>query len=194
MRLFFASFLSPEITEAYDAIVAGVVSDVPDTIRPVPSGTQHLTMVFLGDVADSDLPACMQVLECVRKIEPFGFTISQPRVLFSRRSPRLVCVDLASKGARVALVQERLHEEISDRLRNSIARPKPPHITLARFRKHASRDAARRVVESISQRDDPTRIRFERLVKVQLVKSTLTPKGPVYESVGEARLSGGVRS
>jgi 2'-5' RNA ligase len=187
MRLFLASFLSLENTAAYESLVADVIADVPDTIRPVPSRTQHLTIVFLGDVADADLSTCLQILECVREIDAFSFALSPPRILFSRRSPRLICADLASESESVAMLQMHLYRELSDRLQASLTRPKPPHVTLARFRKHANREAARRVIESLSKKDDPTTVRTDRLAKVQLVKSTLTPKGPVYESIGESK-------
>jgi len=187
MRLFLASFLSSENTQAYDSLVAGVISDAPDTIRPVPPGTQHLTIVFLGDVADDDVPGCLQALESVREIDAFSFALSTPRIMFARRSPRLVCVDLASESERVSALQKHLHRELSERLSTPITPPKPSHITLARFRKNASREAARRVAESFTIRDGTSGVRADHLTKVQLVKSTLTPKGPIYESVGESR-------
>lgn len=181
MRLFVASFLSPENMEAYDSLVADVISDVPGTIRPVPSRTQHLTMVFLGDVAEADRPNCVQALECVREIETFRFTLGPARVLFSRRSPRLVCVDLVAESARVASVQQRLYERLSVLLHTPIARPKPPHVTLARFGKRARREAADRVIESFSRKAEAIRTRIDHLTEVQLVQSTLTPDGPVYD-------------
>ena len=187
MRLFYASFLGPENAKSYDSLVAGVISCVPDTIRPVPPGTQHLTIAFLGDVADGDVPTCLQVLETASEIDAFSFTLSPPRILFARRSPRLVCVDLASESERVSMLQKHLYKGLSDRLPAPITPPKLPHITLARFRKNASREATRRVIESFSQRDEPSVTRTDYLIEVQLVRSTLTPKGPIYESIGESR-------
>jgi 2'-5' RNA ligase len=187
MRLFLASFLSPENTESYDSLVARAISEVPDTIRPVPPGTQHLTIVFLGDVREADLPACFEVLETTREIEAFGFLLSPPRILFARRTPRLVCVDLASESERVSRLQEHLYRGLSVRLPTPIAPPKPPHVTLARFRKNVNREAARRVAESLSRGDERSQVRSDRLATVQLVRSTLTPKGPVYESIGESK-------
>ena len=187
MRLFLASFLSPENTESYDSLVSRVISDVPEAIRPVPPRTQHLTIVFLGDVADADVPTCLQVLESVSEIDGFSFTLGVPRILFSRRSPRLVRVDLASESDRVSTLQKHLYRGLSERLSMPITPPKPPHVTLARFRKNASRETARRVAESFSQQDDTSAVRTDRLTTVQLVESVLTPGGPIYESIGESR-------
>ena len=183
MRLFLASFLSPDNREFYDSLVSDVISDVPDTLRPVPRDTQHLTMVFLGDIADTDLHGCVQALEAVGGIVAIRFALGPPRIMFARRSPRLVCVDLTSGVERVSALQKRLHINLSERLPTPITPPKPPHITLARFRKNANREAARRVAASLAQRIDPPASRSDQLTRVQLVKSTLTPSGPVYEGV-----------
>ena len=187
MRLFLASFLSPEIAEAYESLIAEMASDVPGTIRSVPSGTLHLTIVFLGDVAEAGLSTCFRVLEHVKEFGSFDFTLSPPRIIYSHRSPRLVCVDVASGSQHVAMLQRSLHERLSETLQMSIDRPKPPHVTLARFSRHANRQVGCRAAESLSRRFDSTRIRSDRLTEVHLVKSTLTPEGPIYESIGESK-------
>lgn len=188
MRLFVASFLSADNLECYESVVSGLISDVPDTIRPVPPGTQHLTIVFLGDVQVDDLPTCEEVLESVREIDAVPFTLTPPRILYARRSPRLVCVDLATEKERVFAFQTLLFERLAQRLPTRITRPKPPHITLARFRRRVRREAASQVSESISKRHDSSVIRKDVLTEVQLVRSTLTPDGPIYEGIGRAKL------
>ena len=187
MRLFLASFLNPEIAAAYESLIAEMASDVPGAIRSVPSGTLHLTIVFIGNVAEANLSTCFRVLEHVKEFEALDYTLSPPRILYSHRSPRLVCVDVATGSQRIAMLQRSLHERLSDTLQMSITRPKPPHVTLARFSKHANRQVGSRAAESLSRRFDATRIRPDRLTGVQLVKSTLTPEGPIYESIGESK-------
>ena len=187
MRLFLASFLSPEIAGTYESLVAEVVSDVPGAIRPVPSGTLHLTIVFIGDLADTDRSTCLRALEHVKEFDSFKYTLGPPRILSSRRSPRLVCIDVEMGGQRIAALQRSLHERLSNDLATPIARPKPPHVTLARFAKRPGHEAARRVDESLSRRFDSTTIRSDCLKGVQLVRSTLTPQGPIYESIGESK-------
>ena len=92
MRLFLASFLSPEIAETYQSLIAEMASDVPGTIRSVPSGTLHLTIVFLGNVAEANLSTCFRALDHVKEFGSFDFTLGPPRILYSHRSPRLLCV------------------------------------------------------------------------------------------------------
>jgi 2'-5' RNA ligase len=186
MRLFLASFLGPDNQQSYGAWVGDLGSEVPDTLRPVPEGSQHLTMVFLGDVANDDVPLCLDVLQAVSGFDPVPFTLARPRILFSRRSPRLICADLESGGREVAALQRRLHRELTARLGTPITPPKPPHVTLARFRKRIPAGAARGVSDSLQSRVDTPSLREDRLTQVHLVKSTLTPAGPIYESIGVA--------
>jgi 2'-5' RNA ligase len=183
MRLFLASFLCQQNQVAYDSFVMALIGDVPDTLRPVPAGTQHVTMVFLGDVADAEVPTCLRGLEGVEGFDPVPFTLGTPRVLFARRSPRLLCVDLASGSRDVSALQKHLHRELSSRLQSRLPPPRPPHITIARFRKTARREAAREVNDCILRRGEPSASRSDQLTHVHLVKSTLTPEGPIYESI-----------
>jgi 2'-5' RNA ligase len=184
MRLFLASFLAPDNQQAYEALVGDLRAEVPDTLRPVPDGTQHLTMVFLGDVVDRDVPSCLDVLRGSAGFDPIPFTLGKPRILFSRRSPRLICVDLESGAQEVCALQRQLHQELTARLGTTITPPRPPHVTLARFRKRTAGGAARRVSDSMRRRAEASSMREDRLTQVHLVKSELTPAGPVYESIG----------
>jgi 2'-5' RNA ligase len=63
-------------------------------------------------------------------------------------------------------------------------------VTLARFKKNASRDAGRGVADLLSQRKDASRTMTDLVNRAQLVKSTLTPQGPIYTTVKESLLTG----
>ena len=190
MRLFYASFLSSENMQAYESLVAGVVADVPNGLRSIPERTHHLTLAFVGEVADGDVGKCLQALEFAGEFSAFRFSLDRPRILYSRRSPRLVCAGLSNGSDRVSMVQKRLHEEYLGRFPDSDVRVKPPHVTLARFKKHAHRETAQKVADALSRRDGPSPGKTDSLTRVQLVKSVLTRTGPIYESLGESRLSG----
>ena len=103
--------------------------------------------------------------------------------------PAPLKADLSKGNVRVAELQELMRTELLKRLPQLDIRPKPPHVTLARFKKNASRDASRKVANLLSQREDPPRAMTDFLDRVHLVKSTLTPESPIYETVKESLLS-----
>jgi 2'-5' RNA ligase len=191
VRLFYASFLAPENMSVYESLVAGLRDEVPRALRPLPARTHHLTLAFLGDVADGDVDKCLAVLDAATGSPASTFTLGQPRILYGRGRPRLICADLGEGGEHVSRLQQFLCDEILQALPSLDLRPKPPHVTLARFSKKANRQTARKVEEALARQEDAKPTRTDRLVTVQLVKSSLTPTGPIYESLGEATLSSG---
>jgi 2'-5' RNA ligase len=190
MRLFYASFLSEKNRAACESLVARVSSDVPRSLRPVPRGSHHLTHAFLGEVAEGEVEGLVALLEELREIPAFAFRLAAPTILMGRGSPRLVKVDLQEGGEQVVRLQERLRAGLLERDPSLAGRPKPPHVTIARFPRGARRGLARRVEESMARQREALRFEDDRLSRVDLVKSTLAPSGPVYESVGEVRLAG----
>ena len=71
------------------------------------------------------------------------------------------------------------------------SRPKHPHVTLARFKKNATREISRRVEDLLARKEELRQTRTDHLARVELVKSTLTRTGPLYETIADAVLSGG---
>jgi len=190
MRLFIASFLRPENIEAYQSMIDQLVAEASGTLRSVPPGTQHLTLGFLGEIPEQDLAECRGAMAVVESLRAIPISLDPPLILSARKSPRLLKADVSQGAKRVSELQRLLCAELLKRLPQLDIRPKPPHVTLARFKKNASRDAGRKVADLLSRREDASRTMTDLLDRVQLVKSTLTPQGPIYETVGESLLSG----
>ena len=101
----------------------------------------------------------------------------------SAGKPRLICADLVKGATEVARLTEGLctgARSISPDLRPSRA----PHVTLARFRKHATRSDAEAVSSSLSHVES----RVDRVMAVRIVASVRTPSGPLYTTMGEMPL------
>ena len=189
MRLFYAAFLSQENKLAYQALVDRVMSDAPGALRPIPPGSHHLTLAFLGEIADNDVDRCLKVLDSVQGTAAASFELEPPRILYGRGQPRLVHAALGEGADEVSRLQGLLCDELRRVLPALDLRPKPPHITLARFNRKANRQTAGKVEEALSRHFDSGQTLSDELSSVSLVKSSLTPSGPIYESLGKASLS-----
>ena len=188
MRLFYASFLSSENVSFYESLVAGLMAEVPGALRPVPAKSQHLTLAFIGETSEQDVDKCVDVLAVVKRFGPISISLDPPRILSSRKWPRLICTDLLDGAEQVAALQKDLCAAFAKHFPDSDLRPKPPHVTLARFNRKADRHTGQRVVDALSRREDSQQARADDLSRVHLVKSTLTPTGPLYKSLSEAAL------
>lgn len=172
----------------YESLVDHLRAQVPGALRPIPARTHHLTLAFLGEIAEGDVDKCLAVLESAESTSAASFSLGPPRILYGRGQPRLICADLVEGAEQVSELQTVLCRELLRVFPSLSVRPKPPHVTLARFGKRANRQQARGVEEALSRQQEPGRSLTDRLLSVQLVKSSLTPAGPIYESLGEAQL------
>ena len=188
MRLFYASFLSSENMVAYEALVAEVSAAIPKVLRPIPPKTHHLTMAFLGELDRQDLDGCLEALEAVEESPAIDYSLAEPRILFARRTPRLICTDATDGAEQITSVQRKLRAAFVQRFPSFRLRVQSPHITLARFKRNAHPRSAKRVSEALSVLDESRLPRADRLESVHLVQSTLTSSGPVYESLGKVGL------
>ena len=189
MRLFYASFLDSENMRAYETLVASISAAVPNVIRPIPRRTHHLTMAFIGEIDDRDLDRCLQALEPIAGSQAFDYSLGSPRILYARRSPRLICVDVERGAEMIDSLQAVLRESILQRFPRSQIRAQNPHVTLARFKRNARPQSATGVSEALQAQPVPVLSQSDRLVSIHLVRSSLTSSGPVYESLGEVKLA-----
>lgn len=190
MRLFYAAYLSRENMEAYQALVDRLIEGAPSVLRSVPHRSHHLTLAFLGEIGEVDLDRCSDALGTLEELEAFPLTLGPPGLLMGRGRPRLIRVGITSGEDLVHRVQTSLISYVTDAIPTLDTRSKPPHITLARFNKSAGKAQTRAIRSALETQTAsllPTRDQFS---TVQLVKSSLSPSGPIYETLREVRLSG----
>ncbi|MGB5294241.1 MAG: RNA 2',3'-cyclic phosphodiesterase [Thermoanaerobaculia bacterium] len=191
MRLFFATFLSQENVAAYQALVDRLISEVPDSLRPIPPASHHLTLAFLGELSEWDVENCRAGFTAAEELAAFSFSLEPPRILMGRGQPRLICADVGVGRKQVSEAQAALVAHLGRSLPSLKVRPKPPHVNLARFKKNARRSEAARIEGAMTRHYDNSHAWEDRFAEIHLVKSSLTPAGPIYETVQKAQLSTG---
>jgi 2'-5' RNA ligase len=174
--------------DSYQALVARLIREVPGVLRSIPQRTHHLTLAFLGEIAESDVDMCSASLDSLKRVETFGYSLAPPTILMGRGRPRLIRVSVTDGMDLVRNVQTTLISRVSEQLPSLDSRSKPPHITLARFKKTAKRSQARQVETAIERNETPLQVQ-DHFSRVQLVKSDLTPSGPIYETLCEVHLA-----
>ena len=118
----------------------------------------------------------------------FEFSLQEPCILMGRGRPRLIHAGTSAGREAIQEIQRQLAAAVGQSIPHLDLRPKPPHVTLARFHKRAAKPQARAVERTLAQVDSATLPAADRFTTVELVTSTLTPDGPVYRTVGETRL------
>lgn len=183
MRLFIALPLGREAENCLGRIIDDL-RPYGEAVKWVAPQNIHLTVRFLGDTEEQRVPKVQELLDKVSSEHNIVETsigrlgafpnLRRPRVLWAGINGN---VEMLEKLARqVELGVRKLHfEEESKGFK--------PHLTLGRIRRPQELERLIARMESFTM--DPLPIRLDRIV---LFKSTLTPKGPIYERLHEAML------
>ncbi len=171
MRLFVAIDLE-EIGEYASRLKAEIKED-----GIVPAAGTHLTLKFLGEVSEERANA---VRERLREINFSPFEISTAGIGFFPDEKRIRVVWLGIKeNKEVGRLQESVEEKLAEfGFRKDHAFH--PHITLARVKFVRDREGFLKRIMSLK-----TEERTARVKSFALFRSTLTPRGPVYDVVEE---------
>ncbi len=175
VRLFIALEISDEVKEKIRGIRQVLLSSRA-RISVVNPDILHLTLKFLGEVGENRVGEISDAIQPIR-FEPFDFAVGKVSANNPRR-PRVIWCKVIDHGESVAL-NRRIEEALEPLGFPKEGRAFTPHITLARVKEYDP--TLLPVLESLKDAE------FGRsLVEgFALKKSTLTPKGPIYESLLE---------
>jgi RNA 2',3'-cyclic 3'-phosphodiesterase len=182
-------FIALDLPEAVrDGIAAWGKAEPNDpALRPVARESLHITLVFLGYVADREIERLGEIVAETKVPAPLvrlGDPVAKP----TPRRPRLLALPADSPGT-VALqgaLQERL---VAERLYKPEKRPFWPHVTIARVKSEGRGSKRPRPVER-----QPRRLPSELLspihgVRMTLYRSELQPRGAHYIPLAQVELS-----
>ncbi len=183
LRIFIAvdvedPLLLSRLERVKDALVA---TGAP--MKPVETGNLHITLRFIGEVprglAEDIARTVLEKLE----FREFEVELKGLGAFPSPARPRVVWVGVGEGSEELA----RLHREIEEGLRRLGIPPEReefvPHVTLARLKGSRNIHAVARLIQEY---EDYVFGRMK-VQAVRLKKSTLTPRGPIYETLWEVK-------
>lgn len=183
------SFIAVEVAdEQILARIGSVLQDLVATradLKPVGPDNMHFTLHFLGNVETSRLAELNSILQ---EIDVPVFDVQLKGLgCFSPNRPRVVWVGVTSGANQIIQIQGFLGARLREHRFPVEGREFSPHLTVARVRSGANRLQLLRVI------DDNASLDFGRLhvTAVKLKKSTLTPRGPIYEDLAVKNLTEG---
>ena len=183
LRLFVAVTLPSEAREAIARLIHALRAADVSGLRLVNPEGVHLTLKFLGNVDRSLLPALADALDAAGEgAAPFALQLSGVGAFPNPRSPRVLWAGVLGDTLSLAALAHRVDEASSTLGFSRERRPFSPHLTLARVRESASaheRQHSASIIKDIGLA--PTQP-FS-VQAFHLVRSTLTPSGPIYETV-----------
>jgi len=174
VRLFVAISLTPELLEAFSALLQELRPLAP-LAKFVPAENLHLTLKFLGEVAPSQLDALRTTLSAIHSVRPVTLEFHALEFSPNERHARVLWAPAESSS-----VLKSLAEDIDHALHQlgllSENRPFKAHLTLARFYKPGLPPKFRATVAENAARS------FGSLTTAEfhLMESKLKPTGAEY--------------
>lgn len=188
MRTFLAIELPPEIKDALSRIQGQLKSSGADVKWVLPQNI-HLTLKFLGEIDDKRLEKVIEIVDdAVKDKNPFRMRVSSlgafPKISF----PRVIWIGIDKGDKEIKEIARELEEKIAQVGIPKEDRPFSSHITIGRTRSTLNREGLVQGLEKLAGNFEGENLEFT-VTKITLFKSTLTPKGPVYEVIKEANLA-----
>ena len=146
----------------------------------------HLTLRFLGEIDPARLESLAQAVStAVAEFAPFNLTVESLGFFGSQKRPRVIWLGLSASQQLSALARE-VESAVEEAGFGRADKPFKAHLTLARLKRPP---ASAPDWESI-RTGLPSSWPEWKVTRVEIIKSTLTPSGPIYETLASCPLEG----
>ncbi len=156
-------------------------------LRIVRPDNVHLTLRFLGDIRRSAIgPICDAVSRVARRHRPFSVELGEAGLFPPRGAPRVFWVGLAGDLDSLTSFHRDVEDSLGELGFERDRRGFRPHLTVARIRNSSPKEDRDSLLEAVRSAG-PIQGRID-VDAVHLIRSTLTPEGPIYERIASIRL------
>ena len=189
VRTFIAVLIPNVARQALAECIQQLSGLAPQGVRWVDPEGIHLTLRFLGDIPVErveDVLAAQGVAACCH--EPFSLQLCGLGMFPNSDRPRVLWAGVSSDMDALRLLQQEVEAQLERVGFPRDRRPFAPHLTLGRIRNRASSAERKRIAAATGSvalgNAEPWLVE-----ESHLIRSTLTPQGAIYTSLGAARLS-----
>lgn len=183
MRTFIAIELDKEIKKALSKIQDELKTTQADVKWVAPENI-HLTLKFLGEIEENKIPKISQILKDIsNQTKPFTIALSELGAFPGLKYPRVVWIGIAEGKAELLKLAELIEARLVQLKFPKEKRGFSAHFTLGRFRTGKNKDVLSQKLNTIKVPG----LRQE-IKSIALFKSTLSPKGPLYDKINEEKL------
>lgn len=191
MRLFLAVDLDDEARRAIAAEQTRLLAAVGEEgrIRRVRPDQMHVTLVFLGDVADEEATATVEA--CGRPVDaqPFDVVFAGVGVFPPRGAPRALWIGVDAGAADLTALQQEMAARVAPFGHAEAGGAFEPHVTLGRWRRSRPSDRGRAV--ALAPRTPTARCRVDHVTLYRSELPSAQHAGPAYTALAHATLTRG---
>ena len=184
IRTFIAIKLAPEIISK----ISGVQEELKKSgaeVRWVKPENIHLTLKFLGHITPEKVEKVkITTREIMKPFAPFEISVSGLGAFPKISYPRVIWMGIDEGKEELKRITSSIEENLVKMGFAKKKRPFSPHLTLGRVKSSKGRE---RLIEAFTK-FTVSNLGNMRVTKISLIKSELTPQGPVYTTLEEIDL------
>jgi RNA 2',3'-cyclic 3'-phosphodiesterase len=189
MRTFIAVELPPRVKARAAELIKQLRAAAAD-VNWVHPEQMHLTLKFLGDVPDTEVPdICRVVREVAARFEPFEVICRGAGAFPDIQRPRTVWIGITDGGEELRRLQAALDEDLQAKL--GIAREHRgfhPHLTIGRVKRESS--GGEGVLGGLLAQQAQFDADLAVVDELVTFASFLARRGPTHEALDHAELGG----
>ena len=175
IRTFVAIEMPEDVRQGFKEVQA-TLRQADAHVKWVEPHNIHLTLKFLGDIGEDQLERLFQgVVEAAQEFSPFQISLSRLGGFPNLKRPRVIWIGIEEGKENLSQLQKKLEDSICQQGFSREDRKFSPHLTIGRVKSPRGVDDLVTIIKetpfeshSIGMRD------------VVVMKSTLTPEGPIY--------------
>jgi len=160
------------------------IARLSTNIKLVELENMHITLKFLGDTNEDIIENIHHIIQnSIQDIQPFSIQLKGTGVFPNQNYIKVIWVGI-EKTEKMSLISSSLNTQLSTLGFKEEKRGFKPHLTIGRVKSAIGKD------QLISIIDKYREIIFDKIIIdcIYLKKSTLTPKGPIYEILKEIKI------
>lgn len=184
MRAFLAIEIEPYIKNRIEESQEIILESDSSKIKYVERENIHLTLKFFGEIDDEKLDEISDIIgQSIKNYEAYTLKVVNIGAFPNIYNPRVIWTGIKDKNKTTIKLIEELDKKFS-KIGFKKEKSYVPHITLGRVKSISDKQKLSQTLKSLNKRYHG---KME-VKKIIIKSSTLTPDGPIYDSVKEFNL------
>jgi 2'-5' RNA ligase len=176
VRLFVAVEIAGEIRKKL-AEFQDALKKVDADVGWIAPENLHITLKFIGSIDEEKIEAITNIIkDSVTHIRPFDLDYRGVGILPAEKNPRVIFVEVIDGGGVLVKIHERLDNQLMALGVEHEDRKFKAHLTVGRIK---TRRNVRKLIENLNSYNGFD-FGSEHVTQVVLMKSNLSPEGPIY--------------
>ena len=187
IRAFIAVELPETLKKELYELEAQLKNTSPPIVKWVDPNSIHITLKFLGEISEDSVDELtLAIEESAQGIQPFQLEVREVGAFPNLERVQVLWVGVKGELEQITQLQKNIESNTEQLGFSRESRAFSPHLTLGRVRNEARPNERQRLGKLLTDTSFAA-LHNVNVAAVNLMKSQLTPTGPVYTCIGSVK-------